>query len=353
LLLIALLSTLALLSFGSLPSRQSLRFYEANAENLAGNAVGGINLLDFSVSSENLLAESVTASKLGKWIVNNEQIAPGAVTSDALSFDIVTLVIKDQNTIVSPGQAYPLPNGVESILPVENVYFQQTIVDSPNVEYAYKVSTFARGPGTIVAWYPSKNAHLLRYQSARALHGIVCIDAQILNIEHTTACDCNEQDVTDFCACVVQWNYESTVWGMSSIFSNALINRGNNFECNTECTSLFGCWDVYGYFGDENNIYSNYHDPQCFRNDPRHNNFDFNGQEPSINNPDRCGSFTSVEDVNNPQEGISVYAPSVESIQIDNIGKVTMSFFGRGSAMSAVGDIEINVVVLLDEQYGA
>jgi len=94
-------------------------------------------------------------------------------------------------------------------------------------------------------------------------------------------------------------------------------------------------------------------DPQCHRDPPRHGYYDFNDALPSVNNPDRCGSFTSVEDISNPQEGISIYAPSVESIQIDNLGKVTMNFFGRGSALSAVGDIEISVVVLLKEQYGA
>jgi hypothetical protein len=71
--------------------------------------------------------------------------------------------------------------------------------------------------------------------------------------------------------------------------------------------------------------------------------------------PDECFTYTSVEDVNNPQEGTPIYSPSVESISIDDTGVVEIAFFGRGtSGINAVDPpIDIIVVVLLEEQYGA
>jgi len=351
-----------------------LRFNEVTGSNISPNSVSYENLQDWSVGTENLQSHSVTKGKIGNWAINKEQIAPGAVTSSGLAIDIVKLVVSDTFTLVSEDQRYPMPRGVESILPVENFLFGEVFVDNPDSSLSYRVNAKARGPGVILGWYPSKNGHLLRYQAGRALRGLTCVDVGIEYIILTHGCSCNT-DLVDFfdfdttgndadCECFVSYTYDSTVWSYSGVddggvrqsfagFGNHQDDIGGaDLGTNTAttdvvfcgviadqlnlCTSLAGCLDA-DVFQD---------DPQCDRRSP-------GDTYPDPNQPDRCSSFTSVEDVNNPQEGVPTYSPSVESITIDEEGIVEMRFFGRGSWLQAVEDIEISVVVLLDEQYGA
>ena len=184
------------------------------------------------------------------------------------------------------------------------------------------------------------------------------MDVAINNINLDLDCTCavtnNDVDSTidDFsCACTTTYVYLSTDWAFSNTNAFRYYDYGlgpadvadvntyglfTNWDCfSTDfCTSIAGC-----PFGDN-------FDPQCPRRRPT-------SSTPDSQQPDRCSSFTSVEDVNDPQEGIPSYSPSVERITIDEEGVVEMNFFGRGSWQVAVGEIEISVVVLLDEQYGA
>ena len=333
-----------------------------------------------------LQSHTVTSGKIANWAINKDHISPGAVTTSGLAIDVVKLVISDHHTIYGEDQRFPAPLGVEAILPVENFYFGNTIVDNPERSLAYRVNAKAKGPGTIIGWYPSKNGHLLRYQAARSLRGLSCMDVGIRNIFFDYDCQCDADDndndnvyptddgtATDIpCDCVTTATYIRTQWAYSTTdadrdYIGEDVNGNDidgfttdefywNWDCFTDynynfCTSLAGCFGdtvLSDTVNDGDYGRDVFYDPQCERRDPDEHS------TPDPQQPDRCSSFTSVEDVLNPQEGIPSYSPSVESITIDDDGTVEMRFFGRGSwVANAVGDIEISVVVLLDEQYGA
>jgi len=329
------IALLCIVSLGSIPSRNNLRYNEVTGLHLASNSVENEDIQDFAVDRQALMNRVVSNAKMGPLAINSEQIAPGAITTSGASLDLVKLFIRDENTIPSEGQdenvqMRPAP---ESIQPTEAIDDPTLVmVDNPDRNLAYKVEGKARGSGVILGWYPSQNGHLLRYQASRALRGIVCSVIDIESIE--IACSCNvdaDADPTtdELCECAVS--------GVRDFTSDAdFLNV--DFESELSCASctVLDCGDASS---------ANAPDIQCLTNPP----IDDDGDEI----PDNCGSFTSVSDVNNPQEGVPVYAPSVESITIDETGRVEMSFFGRGTIVGPHPDIEITVVVLLDDQYGA
>lgn len=279
-----------------------------------------------------LLNQAVYQSKLAENAINSEQVAPGAITTSGASVDLVQLVIKQVDTIPSRTQAsnVQIPDDITGVQPFEAIQnVNQVIVDNPLPASAYRVEGKARGPGIILGWYPSQNGHLLRYQSSRALRGIVCSAIDIANIRRNSGCACTatDSDGDPTCTCSIDISYINTD------FASEI---GNCADCTVlDCT------------GDQVNV----DDPMCAANsqDQRENPFDNEGDHL----PDRCNPYTSVEDVNNPQEGVPVYSPSVERVQIDDEGNIEMWFFGRGTVDGPHGDIIITVVVLLDEQYGA
>jgi len=76
--------------------------------------------------------------------------------------------------------------------------------------------------------------------------------------------------------------------------------------------------------------------------------------------PERCSTYTNVgdlrmeafdpdqADIPGPAEGTPVYSPSLERIEIDNRGSITIGFAGRGLPGTTQPDIAITVVVLLN-----
>merc|ERR1712232_294562 len=280
---------------------------------------------------------AVWESKLAPLAVDSEKITPGAVTTSGASIDLVELVISQVDTIPSRSmnaQVF-IPEDVESIQPYEAVNQGIVRVDNPNPNLSYRVEGKARGSGVILGWYPSQNGHLLRYQSSRALRGIVCSAIDVANIDRNDDCRCNNEVtqgadgdlVTVDCDCVIDIAFND-------------VDFASDIGGCSECTVL----DCNG-----DNVMDA--DPQCVAgsSDPRLNPFDDTGDHL----PDRCNPYTSVADVTNPQEGVPVYSPSIERITIDDTGRVEMWFFGRGTVDGPHDDIEITVVVLLDEQYGA
>merc|ERR1712137_1269031 len=337
-----LLASVCLVSFASIPTRSNLRFNQVDATNVAPNAVSVEDIQDYSVGRHQLLGNAVWESKLAP-LADSEKITPGAVTTSGASIDLVELVISQVDTIPSRSmnaQVF-IPEDVESIQPYEAVRNQGIVrVDNPNPNLSYRIEGKARGSGVILGWYPSQNAHLLRYQSSRALRGIVCsaIDIQIVRRRNECFCaatpsDTNGDDdnLTVGCSCSIDITYIDTQWD-------------SEIDDCTACTVL-DC-------GDPN---ATQNDPMCsnISTDQRENPFDNDSVNQPDYLPDRCNPYTSVEDVNNPQEGVPVYSPSVERIQIDENGSVEMWFFGRGTIEVPHDDIVITVVVLLDDQYGA
>jgi len=330
------IALLCIVSLGSIPSRNNLRYNEVTGLHLASNSVENEDIQDFAVDRQALMNRVVSNAKMGPLAINSEQIAPGAITTSGASLDLVKLFIRDENTIPSEGQnenvqMRPAP---ESIQPTEAIDDPTLVmVDNPDRNLAYKVEGKARGSGVILGWYPSQNGHLLRYQSSRALRGLVCSVIDIESIEINCDCDVDtdgDPGTADGSVC------DCTVSGVRNSVPNFLTV---DFESELSCASctVLDCGDASS---------ANAPDIQCLTNPPID---DDDGDEI----PDNCGSFTSVSDVNNPQEGVPVYAPSVESITIDETGRVEMSFFGRGTIVGPHPDIEITVVVLLDDQYGA
>jgi len=308
--------------FASLPKRSSLRFQEVTEDILADNSVGQSKLKVSSVDTRNLREKSITAEKINDAAIFQRHLSDNSVTSGALAIDIVHLRISSTDNLESTTDAtwVQIPDYEYSVQPYENVQNETLgpIADNPNPSTAYRVRGKARGPGTILGWYPALNGHMLRYQSSRALRTLTCADTGILSIG--CACDLNVVDTTG-CSCSIDPN--SIIWTES-------------FTC-ADCTDPFGL---------------NLPDPQCALRNPE-------TTSPRPLQPDRCISYTSVEDVANPQEGTPVYSPSVESIEIDSEGQVTLSFFGRGTAFDGFiagsndPDIDVVVIVLLDQQIGA
>lgn len=328
-------ASLSLISLASIPARSNLRYREVDGNSLSPNSVSVEDIQEYSAARHNFLNRNVWQSDLGENAINSEQSAPGSVTTTGGSIDLVQLLIKDTNTIPSRTQAsvVRIPTGVQSVQPHEAIADANVvIVDNPDVSTAYVVEGKARGPGVILGWYPSMNGHLLRYQASRGLRGIVCSAIDIANIRRNSECFCSVTDAvegdTEACSCSIDISYINTDF-VSEIS-----------DCSA-CTVL-DCGDAIARQQD---------DPMCERNSPdqRENPFDNEGDHL----PDRCNPYTSVEDVNNPQEGVPVYSPSVERIEIDNQGNIEMRFFGRGLVEEPHEDIMVTVVVLLDEQYGA
>jgi len=346
---------LCVLTQGSIPSRQALRFndedaghlyyQEVTANHLGQNSVQQEDIQDFSVDTQALLNRMVTNAKMADLAINSDQVAPGAVTTAGASIDLVELFIRNDDTIPAASQngAVVMPENQEAVQPWEAIRDDDVIVDEPNPATSYRVEGKARGPGVILGWYPSQNGHLLRYQSSRALRGIVCAAIDVQDINRRDECTCSvlvfdddgfdDDTLAAFCSCDIDITF------IDVNFRSTIADCGG-------CTVL----DCSSDNADDN-------DPMCNNQseNQRMNPFDDDDAVPGIGDhlPDRCNPYTSVEDVNNPQEGVPVYSPSVERITIDDTGRVEMRFFGRGTVTGPHDPIRITVVVLLDDQYGA
>merc|ERR1712063_200060 len=295
-------------SFASIPARSNLRFNEVDANNLASNSVSREDIQDYSVGRHQLVNGGVWNSKMGPYAVNSDQVAPGAIPAE------------------SQDAAVQIPVDRQAIQPYEAIRDDANVrVDNPSPATSYRVEGKARGSGVILGWYPTQNGHLLRYQSSRALRGIVCSAIDIQTVNRNSGCGC-DTDPDANCGCAIDIGYIDTDFNSDFICSGCTV-----IDCS-----------------DPNN---NDEDPMCniASVDQRENPFDADGDVL----PDRCSPYTSVSDVNNPQEGVPVYSPTVERITIDDTGRVEMWFFGRGTIDTAHEDIHVTVVVLLDDQYGA
>jgi len=324
------LACFALFVEASIPSRRSLRFNEVTGNHLGPNAVGRENVQDFSIDTQALRNREVTNAKISPLAINADQVAPGAITASGASLDLVKLYIRNDDTIPadSQGAFVTMPENAEAVQPFEAIQTPGTVqVDDPDPTLSYRVEGKARGPGVILGWYPSENGHLLRYQSSRALRGIVCSAIDVEDIPRNSICECDTDPFGD-CDCQINIAFQNVD------FNSDILN------CDTACTVL-----------DCNSPNNDDPDPMCVEDsaDPRMNPLD--DEDDFL--PDRCSPYTSVEDVNNAQEGVPVYSPSIERITIDNTGRVEMHFFGRGTVEGAHDPITITVVVLLDDQYGA
>jgi len=294
-------------SLASLPKSQTLRFKEVTGNTLGENSVDDIALQDFVVDTENVKNKAITAAKIAPLTINAEQITPNAVTTKALALDVVQLFIKDTQTVPAQSQnlQVTIPEDVRAIWPYENTLRttsadQNAIVDNPAVATSYRIEGKARGPGTILGWYPTRNGHLLRYQSSRALRGLTCDSLSIANATPNT------QD------------------GVDDTHSHGFITT---FTCGTTCTTI-DCGDPVTA------------DPHCAN---------IRGDQ-----ADRCSPYTSVADTTNPQEGVPVYSPTVERLTISPEGLVELWYFGAGTAeFGGDNSVDISVVVLLDDQYGS
>jgi len=331
-------------SFASIPARNNLRFNQVDANSLGPNSVSSEDIQSYSVGRASLLNGAIYQSKMGPYAVNSDQVAPGAITSAGASLDLVKLYIKQTETIPAESQSsvVQIPEDVQAIQPHEAIADDGVvIVDNPDASLSYRVEGKARGSGVILGWYPSQNGHLLRYQSSRALRGLVCSAIDIESVNILTPCTCSNvvgtgQDgdtLTVDCSCEVIPQYVDTDFNSQLDCSSCTIldcTSDNRFDEDPMCTT-----------GSVNQFENPLDDGDDDDNVP-----DFL--------PDRCSPYTSVEDVNNPQEGTPIYSPSVERITIDDTGRVEMRFFGAGTIDPAGHEpIEITVVVLLDDQYGA
>ena len=310
-----LFACFCIVSFASIPSRSSLRFNEVNGNNLGPNSVSHETVQDFSIDRNAILNRAVSSGKIAPLAINANQVAPGAITTSGASLDLVTLFIRDIDTVPSETQHInvQMQSGAQALQPFEAINDpNRVIVDDPDSDTSYRVEGKARGSGIILGWYPSKNGHLLRYQSSRALRGLVCANIDIESVNFS--CDCVNCDCSPS---YVDTNFSSSIPDCRAC---------TVLDCNPPNADLpdFQCQSAF---------------------------VPVDGNGGAL--PDRCGSYTSVSDVNNPQEGVPVYSPSVERITIDDTGRVEMWFFGRGTVTGPHEDIEITVVVLLDEQYGA
>lgn len=282
--------------FAALPSKATLRFGEVDEQHLAANSISAAKLQQYSVGNEAIQQGAVTNSKLASFSVDDRVLGYNAVTARSTAVDLVRVYFGE-------------PTGPFTVKPRTTVNgdINQHI---PAYSDAYRAEARAKGPGVILGWYPNQNGHLLRYQADRALRTLQCSDSV--------------------------WVYDSAPIGCSTNCDDVFFF--DNIFCNTGCSIL------QFNFHWEGNIPCN-SDPFCRANPP-----------PNPNRPDRCGSFTSVGDISDPQEGIPIYSPSVERITIDDTGLVAVYFFGQGSPYTAVGtrqpEIDITVVVLLNNQVG-
>jgi len=338
---------LAYLSQCSIPRRSSLRFQEVTESQVADNSIGNSKLKVDSVGNENVQPKAITADKINDASIYQRHFTPNSVTSGAAAIELVHVffrTIDNAPVANSRGQTVGIPDFQESVLPYENAPSVNPTLPStggdprqedPSRTTAYRVQGKARGPGTILGWYPAMNGHLLRYQSSRALRAITCADTLLRDLHPVLGCYCTDDFVFADCACYAWWDHLVSV------------DWDRDLNCYTTCTTPD---DICGLYSQVSGNY--YNDPQCEAHQfDETSDTDFRDAQ----QPDECFTYTSVEDVNNPQEGTPVYSPSVESISIDDTGVVEIAFFGRGTSAINAADppIDIIVVVLLDEQYGA
>jgi len=314
---VVLLLCLVAVVFCSLPSKKTLRYKQVTGVYLGDNSVNAEAVQEFSIQTEALVNGAVTNSKLAPLSVTATEITPGSVTSDGLAVDLVRVII-GYNLIPATTQnnsVNALPFDSTALKPPSLLNSGQISTpansDNPDSSLTYHAQGIARGPGIILGWYPSKNGHLLRYQTARALRGLTCADVEV--------------GVTDTTGITYTSSHDATLCTQTT---------GNVVN---DCTSLSGCIAP--------NATGVLLDPFCQN---------YVQGETQDNSPDRCGSFTNTQDVTNPQEGVPVYSSSVERVTIDDDGVVEIWFYGRGSQIRGyAGDIEVTVVVLLNESVGA
>jgi hypothetical protein len=332
----------------SIPRRSSLRFQEVTEAQVADNSIGNSKLKVDSVGNTNLQPKAITADKINDASIYQRHFTPNSVTSGAAAIELVHVYFRPRDNAAvanSNGQTVGIPDLQESVLPYENAPSVNPAIqgitvdpeiDDPARATAYRVQGKARGPGTILGWYPALNGHLLRYQSSRALRAITCADTLLHDLHPTLGCVCTDDFIFNDCGCYAYWiRLNSVDWD-------------RDLNCYTTCTTPADICGVYSQVAS-----ANYPDPQCLAHQYDEVIDTDGGRDPY--QPDECFTYTSVEDVNNPQEGTPIYSPSVESISIDDTGVVEIAFFGRGtSGINAVDPpIDIIVVVLLEEQYGA
>jgi hypothetical protein len=341
-LVVFLLFLFAFYAEASIPKRTSLRFQEVSEDYVGDNMIGNSKLQITSITNDKIKAKAITADKIDNAAIYQRHFSPNSVTAGTAAIDLVHLHINSADNI--PAQSVTvngvpqtnIPDGPESVQPYEGSSVANgagnnaVVIDNPNPTRAYRIQGKARGPGVILGWYPAQNGHLMRYQSSRALRALTCANVELFDIYST--CGWIFEGIDYAC----DWGFDSAVWHQDLACPNSAedyLNIGNFCtqppdQCNSAPFQQA--------------------DPQCARYPP--------GQsDPQPNEPDQCHSYTSVEDVTNPQEGVPVYSPSIERIEIDTEGVVEMAFFGRGivSLTEQDPEIDIIVVVLLNEQYGA
>jgi len=330
----------------SIPRRSSLRFQEVTEAQVADNSIGNSKLKVDAVGNTNLQPKAITADKINDASIYQRHFSPNSVTSGAAAIELVHVYFRPQDNPAvanSNGNTINIPDLQESILPFENApsvnpsiqgITTSPIVDNPARATAYRVQGKARGPGTILGWYPAMNGHLLRYQSSRAIRALTCANTLLYDLYPFLGCGCSETLYGD-CGCYAYWG---GLYGIEWV---------RDLNCYYTCTTPADICGTYSQL-----VSPNYPDPQCLAHQ-----FDDIGEHGfrDPNEPDECHTYTSVEDVDNPQEGTPVYSPSVESISIDETGVVEIAFFGRGISHINAADppIDIIVVVMLNEQYGA
>lgn len=375
-----------------LSGKSSLRFGEISSENIADNSISTSKLQAYAVGAQQLAGGAVDSNKIASEAIYAPHFSPNSVTSRSLAVDTVIIHIDGQDPVESTQMGgATIPVGPNSVQPFEGVAGGTAVqIDLPNTNNGYVVEGKARGPGVILGWYPARNGHLLRYQHARSLRGLVCADVGIEDMENDfncrCECDCTSgdfffNDVFDFnpfdfsssaddctcdCSCFVDDDFRQMNWDRD------LGLDGTDFNCDIICTSLED-----GYPGpgtactDPNGVVLT--DPACPGStappalDVGDGVVDvnvfgtFDATKVQVTDlteqPEACSSYTSVEDVFNPQEGVPNYSPSVESITIDDEGRIFLRFLGYGGVdrlnTATHPDIDIVVVVLLDEQFGA
>jgi len=322
----------------SIPRRTSLRFQEVTEDIVSDNSIGTSKLKVGAVGNDNIKTKAISADKIDDSSIYQRHFTPNSVTAGAAAIELVHVYFREVDNAAVPnnqGATYNIPDLQESILPYENaptvngnINANPTVGENPSRLTAYRVQGKARGPGTILGWYPALNGHLLRYQSSRALRSITCANVELVDLVPELGCGCSfDGDANGDCGCDSYWiGLDSVHWS-------------RDLSCTASCTTP---QDICGQYSQVSTpVYS---DPQC-------TNYQYDNDERDKFEPDACFAFTSVEDVNNPQEGTPVYSPSVESISIDNTGVVEIAFFGRGTPAinQPTPDIDIIVVVLLKQ----
>lgn len=367
-----------------LSGKSSLRFGEISSENIADNSISTSKLQAYAVGAQQLAGGAVDSNKIASEAIYAPHFSPNSVTSRSLAVDTVIIHIDGQDPVESTQMGgATIPVGPNSVQPFEGALGGTAVqIDLPNTGNGYVVEGKARGPGVILGWYPARNGHLLRYQHARSLRGLVCADVGIEDMDNNFNCGCtcacnsgdfdvdffngNDNDCSCTCSCSVDDDFRNMNWDRD------LGLDGTDLNCDVICTSLEDGYPGVGAtcLDPNGNLLT---DPACPGStlpnalDVGDGEVDFNvfggfdvnkvQQTDILEQPEACSSYTSVEDVFNPQEGVPNYSPSVESITIDDEGRIFLRFLGYGGVdrlnTATHPDIDIVVVVLLDEQFGA